>query len=184
MEKNTNSENKSFKETKLGWIPKDWEVNRVKDAAKVITGSTPSTKDLDNYGSKFLFAGPGDFEEKYIEQTTKMLSKKGFSSSRQVPKNSTLFVCIGSTIGKIGFTRNKIATNQQINAVYSEHNENEYLYYYLKFISRKIRNLAGEQALPMISKGEFQLFNIAIPPLPEQKAIANCLSTWDTESQN
>lgn len=175
-----NQEKEGFKKTKLGWIPKDWKVSKLKDAAEVITGSTPSTKDVNNYGSDYLFIGPGDLDRKYIDRASKMLSEQGFLSARRVPKNSSLFICIGSTIGKVGFVREVVATNQQINAIHSVSNENEFLYYYLILISGRVKNLASEQAVPMISKGEFQLFDLVLPPLPEQKAIANCLSTWDT----
>jgi type I restriction enzyme S subunit len=47
----------------------------------------------------------------------------------------------------------------------------------------KIKLLAGEQAVPIINKTQFEQVKILCPPLPEQRAIAAILSTWDTAIQ-
>ena len=43
--------------------------------------------------------------------------------------------------------------------------------------------LAGEQAVPLINKSEFESIQIPLPPLPEQQKIAEVLSTWDKAIQ-
>ena len=49
-----------YKATALGIIPQEWEVKRIKDFGPVITGSTPSTLDSENYGSRYMFVSPAD----------------------------------------------------------------------------------------------------------------------------
>lgn len=166
----------------LGIIPKEWEVKRICDFGQVITGSTPPTNDADNYGSAYMFVGPVDItESKYIKSTEKYLSEKGFSISRNMPKGSVLFTCIGSTIGKCAIADENLTSNQQINAVIcnSNHNE-EFLYYELTNRSNKIRLIAGEQAVPIINKSTFENIRIVCPPLIEQERIVSVLSLWDT----
>lgn len=90
-----------YKETVLGIIPKEWEVKRIKDIGTVVTGSTPSTSDMENYGNEYLFVSPVDLSgNKYIYNTEKKLSLKGYNLSRKIPTGAVLFTCIGSTIGK------------------------------------------------------------------------------------
>ena len=55
----------------------------------------------------------------------------------------------------------------------------EYLYYSLLLASARIASLAGEQAVPIINKSSFSANLIAIPPLPEQRAIAAALADAD-----
>jgi type I restriction enzyme S subunit len=43
----------------------------------------------------------------------------------------------------------------------------------------RIKLLAGEQAVPIINKSQFEKIKILRAPLPEQKAIAQVLSTAD-----
>ena len=156
-------------------------MKKIGDFGKVVTGSTPPTNNLDNYGSSYKFVGPVDIsEKKYIGKTEKSLSKKGFSLSRCMPKGSVLFTCIGSTIGKCAIADEDLTSNQQINAVIcnTEHNY-DYLYYELSHRSNRIRQIAAEQAVPIINKSTFENFKIICPPLSEQVKIANVISLWD-----
>lgn len=169
------------KPTPLGIIPEDWEVTRIGDWGKVITGSTPPTEDEANYGETYKFVSPADISEsKYIQDTEKHLSEKGFALSRPMPKGTVLFTCIGSTIGKCAIADEELTSNQQINAIIcdNEHNH-DYLYYELCHNSNKIRQLAGEQAVPIINKTTFESFKMLCPPIKEQNKIASILSIWD-----
>ncbi len=181
MNKKENTIPKGYKLSPLGLIPEDWEEARISEFGSVYTGNTPPTNDLSNYGTDYLFVGPVDLgENKYIAKTEKGLSEKGFSISRKFPKGSVLFTCIGSTIGKSGIATENLTSNQQINAiVVNENNCNEFLYYQLFTNSNKIKLLAGEQAVPIINKSQFESVKVLRAPLSEQTAIANLLSTWD-----
>jgi len=102
-----------YKQTEEGVIPKEWEVKRLGEIATIATGNTPPTNDATNYGDEFLFAGPVDIgDAKFVTRTEKKLSKKGFEMSRRFPKNSILFVSIGSTIGKCGIASVELTSNQ------------------------------------------------------------------------
>jgi type I restriction enzyme S subunit len=160
-----------------------WEVKRLGEIAEIATGSTPPTKDKTNYGDKYLFVSPADLREnKYVWNTEKKLSEKGFRLSRKFPPNTILFTCIGSTIGKTGILPIEATSNQQINAILpNESYSTEFVYYYLSHIALEIKALASEQAVPIINKSTFELIEILLPPLPEQKAIAQILSDMDAE---
>lgn len=171
-----------YKPSPLGLIPEDWEVKRIGDFGKVITGNTPPTEDTDNYGNAYKFVSPADISDsKYIEATEKHLSEKGFSISRQMPKGTVLFTCIGSTIGKCAIANESLTSNQQINAIICDSKHSgEFLYYELSHRSNRIKQIAGEQAVPIINKSTFENYKILCPPFEEQKSIAKILSLWDT----
>ncbi len=171
-----------YKPSPLGIIPEDWEVKRIGDFGKVITGNTPPTEDTDNYGDAYKFVSPADISNsKYIVATEKHLSEKGFSISRQMPKGTVLFTCIGSTIGKCAIANESLTSNQQINAIICDSKHSgEFLYYELSHRSNRIKQIAGEQAVPIINKSTFENYKILCPPFEEQKSIAKILSLWDT----
>lgn len=170
-----------YKETVFGIIPKEWEVKRIKDIGTVVTGSTPSTSDMENYGNEYLFVSPVDLSgNKYIYNTEKKLSLKGYNLSRKIPTGAVLFTCIGSTIGKMGVTISSLACNQQINAIICNSNvNNEYLFYELSNRAKQIKLLAGEQAVPIVNKSDFENIRILLSPLSEQQKIAEILNVWD-----
>ena len=155
-----------YKKTNIGIFPEEWDMKKVKNFGKVVTGNTPKTSDKENYGNHYLFVTPADLgASKYILNTDRKLSVKGFSISRKYPTGSVLFTCIGSTIGKMGIAAIELTSNQQINAIIcNPENNNEFLYYELKRLSKKIRLLAGEQAVPIINKTQFETTKIISPP--------------------
>ena len=110
----------------------EWEKCKLGDYGKVVTGNTPPTKDIENYeNGTYLWASPADLGTiKSITETKTMLSAQGFSKTRTLPKGSVLVTCIGSTIGKAGMATKEMSTNQQINSiVVNDNNDNEFVYY-------------------------------------------------------
>jgi type I restriction enzyme S subunit len=170
-----------YKQTEVGVIPEDWVTKRLGEVATIATGNTPPTSDASNYGDDFLFVGPVDMgDAKFIAKTEKMLSKKGFAMSRRFPKDSILFVSIGSTIGKCGVARVELTSNQQINAIFPSISFSaDYLFYAVSSAAPRIKAQAGEQAVPIVNKTQFSETAVALPPLPEQRAIATALSDVD-----
>ncbi len=170
-----------YKQTDVGIIPEDWEVKKLATTAEIATGNTPPTKDSSNYGDEYLFVSPIDLGEgKYVFDTEKKLSRKGFKISRRFPQGSILFTCIGSTIGKSAIAPTDLTSNQQINALFPNSKySTDFVFYILNLLAKKIKSSASEQAVPIINKTAFGETLIPLPPLSEQQSIAEILSDVD-----
>lgn len=171
-----------FKETKIGQIPEEWEVKKIGDLGDVVTGNTPKTSERSNYGEDYLFVSPKDMGSiKYINYSENKLSKKGYDTTRKIPKGSVLVVCIGSTIGKIALAGIELSTNQQINSVVvNDHYSNEFIYYQLLYRRQDIIGRRSTQAVPIINKTDFSETYLALPKNKEvQEEIAGILSAVD-----
>ena len=109
-----------------------------------------------------------------------MLSTKGFSKTRALPKGSVLVTCIGSTIGKTGMATKEMSTNQQINSiVVNDNSDNEFVYYAIQSAFPRYLSSIAVQAVPIISKSAFELLPNQRPCLQEQKKIGKMLSLLD-----
>lgn len=160
----------------------EWEKYKLGDYGKVVTGNTPPTKDIKNYeNGTYLWASPADLGTiKLISETKTMLSAKGFSKTRALPKGSVLVTCIGSTIGKTGMATKEMSTNQQINSiVVNDNNDNEFVYYAIQSAFPRYLSSIAVQAVPIISKSSFELLPNQRPCLQEQKKIGKFLSLLD-----
>lgn len=159
-----------------------WKKIVIKDIGEIVTGTTPRTAKKENYGGEFIWISPRDIVgQKYISESTKMLSTEGFAQTRKLPAGSVLVVCIGSTIGKVGIATKELSTNQQINSIIvNDKNDNEFIYYALLFNKARILEKAATQAVPIINKSTFSNISITAPTdKNEQRKIAATLSSLD-----
>lgn len=147
--------------------PDDWREVALSEIGATVTGSTPRTSDSGNLGGYLPFIKPGDFlPDGRLDYGNEGLSEKGAAVSRILPPGCALMVCIGATIGKAGYSEQKIATNQQINAlVPSSGISGEFVY--LQMISpdfqRDVLRNAGQATLPIINKSKWSALKVRVP---------------------
>ena len=172
------------KETEIGPVPASWERMPISALGKILTGNTPPTKEPANYTEgEVPFVAPGDIEHGFrIEKTEKFITDQGLKCSRPITRGTTCFVCIGSTIGKVGYTISPIcATNQQINSVLPNGRfDSLFTFYLLTFWADHVRKHASWSPVPILSKGAFeQIEVVATTNIDEQKEIATILAAID-----
>lgn len=157
----------------------DWEEKSLGDISKIVTGKTPSTKDADLWNGDIQFITPTDIKEgsKYQYSTSRYVINN--DKIKILPINSIVYTCIAS-IGKMCISKFPSITNQQINSlIINDENNFEYVYYWLLYITPFIKTTQANTTLPIINKTDFSNFSIMIPSLKEQAKIANFLSAID-----
>ena len=61
----------------------EWELKKLGEIAKIITGSTPSTTIDEYYDGEKLFVSPADIQEnRYVYTTKTTLTESGFNKGR------------------------------------------------------------------------------------------------------
>ena len=176
MEKNKNVPKLRFPE-----FNGEWEEKKLGEIAEIVTGNTPPTANNEYYNGECLFVSPYDINgNRFVEQTRTTLTILGFSKGRKIRAGSSLFVCIGSTIGKVAQNKVECVTNQQINSVIPYENySDDFVYTLLEKDSLCIKILAAEQAVPIINKTTFSNYTALVPVFSEQTKIATFLTAVD-----
>ena len=156
----------------------------ISDLGKVITGKTPRTSILENYGGKIPFLTPSDnLSEKFSPTTSKTLTKIGLNEVKNclLPSKSICVSCIGSDLGKVVLTKNPTVTNQQFNSIVpNEENDADFIYYLMTVVGKHLNYLSKTStAVPIINKSTFANYEIEIPNIKEQKRIGKILSSLD-----
>ena len=172
------------KETEIGPMPESWERLPISVLGNIVTGNTPPTKDQANYTTgEIPFVAPGDIEHGFkIEKTEKFITDQGLNYSRPITAGTTCFVCIGSTIGKVGYVTSAIcATNQQINSILpNDRFDPLFIFYLMIFWADHVRKQASPSTVSILSKGLFEQIEIvATTNLDEQQEIAAILAAID-----
>jgi len=179
---------KEFKDTEIGRIPKEWEVVRICNLFNVETGTTPSTKekeywengrinwftpiDLSKLGGKIFL---GDSERKITDKALKE------TNLTIMPKGSIL-ISTRAPVGYVALLKEEGTFNQGCKGLIPKKSaeiHTTFYCYYLSSIKQKLQNLSGGSTFRELSKVSLENLKIPLPPLPEQRKIAEILSTVD-----
>jgi type I restriction enzyme, S subunit len=152
----------------LGEIPQGWEVKRIQDFGKVITGKTPSKANAAYFGDEVQFLKTPDMHgNMFIIGTNEYLSSSGAASqaNKILPAGSICVSCIG-TIGVVSITTEECQTNQQINSVIlANPASREFLFLRLKDAKQALENLGSNGAtMGNVNKSKFEVMEIICPP--------------------
>lgn len=162
-----------------------FNVCKLSQIGTTITGKTPSKNNPEDWGDIMPFVTPTDYKNygKKASTSIRGLSDKGKENlkNKVLPKDSVMVTCIGSDLGKVAMNEVPVVTNQQINAIVPNSDvHSSFLYYALVSKYRLLKVLGGSgTAVPIINKSTFESIEIPLPPLQEQKAIAEVLSSLD-----
>ena len=165
---------------------------KIGDLGNIITGSTPSKKNPDNYGDYALWIKPTDInpEEKYTRVVEEMFSEKAARDcrTRLIPANSICVPCIGTVGTKLTMTPCDCFVNQSINAVIpNEYYDNDYVYYLLlNFLPNlKSINKGTASGREYIAKSAFENIEIKVhSDINVQRKIGKILSAYDDMIDN
>lgn len=163
----------------------EWKEIKVADLGKIVTGKTPKTAIVDNYGGEIPFLTPSDdMSAKYVRNTTKTLTERGLKEVKNslLPANSVCVSCIGSDLGKVVISCQPMVTNQQINSIIVEQSKYDisFIYYSMLILGRRLNFISKTStAVPIVNKSSFSSYTIKCPPLTEQQKIASVLSALD-----
>lgn len=161
----------------------EWEEVTLESLGRIVTGKTPPTSVAEYYGGNIPFITPSDFDgRRYIDKTGRLLTNGGAKvvSGSLIPKNSVMVSCIGSDMGKSALSVKESVTNQQINSIIvNAENDPLFIYYNLSHRKDEIRASASGSAQPILNKSSFGRMAIRRPSLKVQTAIAHILGTLD-----
>ena len=156
---------------------------KIKDLGTIITGKTPSTKIDLFWNGEIDFITPKDIQvTKHIFKTERSLSYDGMNAvaSSLLPANAICVSCIGN-IGYVGMTTKRSVTNQQINSIIcNQDNDPNFVFYLMKSLWSRFKKFEGQSTtISILNKGQFSDIDISLPSLQEQKKIAAQLSCID-----
>jgi len=154
-----------------------WPLKRLAELGAVSTGSTPRTTEARFYGGDLPFVTPAELDTDLpVTKTPRTLTDEGSAEARVLPEGAVMVCCIGS-LGKIGIAGRTVATNRQINSVVFEREKvwPKFGFYACRLLKPKLDCMAPATTLPIVSKSKFAELTIPVPPLAEQRRIAEVL---------
>lgn len=165
-------------------VPNGWKLSTIEEIANVSSGGTPSRKNDTYWNGNIPWITTAEVQFKVIKDTSEKITEEGLanSSAKLFPVNTILMAMYGQgkTRGKVAKLGIEASTNQACAAIVL-HPDYEVDYYYQFLVSQyeNIREMANSGGQENLSGGIVKSIQVPVPPLPEQKKIAQILCTWD-----
>ncbi len=169
-----------FKDSLLGRIPKEWEVEKLSDLFDLKSGSTPFRKLFERYflNGNINWVKTLDMNEGYISSTQEKITEIALqeSSCSLFPENVVLIAMYGGweQIGRTSILKTPSATNQAITALLNPKKEisAEFVQLCLQKWKYKWKKFAvSTRKDPNITKTDIGNFIIPYPEIEEQEKI-------------
>lgn len=162
-----NKNRKGHKKTKIGWIPKEWEIFELRDLFKLSSGKKRPTviKEYKNEQYNIPVMGGNGIV--------------GYSNINIIDGENIIIGRVGEYCGNVFYSNSKayVTDNALVVMEWRKQTIIKFLSYLLTSIKLgRFRNKGGQ---PLISQNLIYPIKVALPTLSEQKKIAKILSTWD-----
>jgi type I restriction enzyme S subunit len=146
-----------------------------------ITGSTPPTSESSSFDGNVPFLTPGDIGRVgEIFSTRRSLSQSGLLKSRLVSAPSVNLVCIGATLGKVGWSSHPTATNQQITSIHLDPTKHDPEYLMWRLASAEVQQLlvdsSSTNTIPLLNKSNLMEIALKMPSIGAQRECVRRLT--------
>jgi type I restriction enzyme, S subunit len=165
-------------------IPANWNLVRLVNVAKLQSGHTPDRKEQDYWQGKIPWISLQDaiaLRRLEISETAETIGPAGLknSSARMLPAG-TVVLQRTANVGLASIMGREMCTSQHfINWICGEQLIPTYLLQVFRHMAREWQRLVAGSVLPDIYMDTFKVLQILLPPLEEQKQIAEFGCSFD-----
>ncbi|MDM8528326.1 restriction endonuclease subunit S [Anaerolineales bacterium HSG24] len=161
----------------------NWQYEKLGQLCEIQIGKTPARKEAKYWGEGYPWLSISDMKQgRFLTTTKESITDTAVKECRckLVPKD-TLLLSFKLSIGKLGFTRVPLYTNEAIAALYIKSEKlvfKPYLYWALQFVDL-LQYVDSAVMGNTLNKKKLHQVEIPLPPLAEQKRIAAILDKAD-----
>lgn len=169
-----------YKKTGIDWmpeVPKHWEVVRLKNVSKIVSGATPKSSVSANWDGNINWVTPAEFgDEMYIGDSVRKITKTGLEScaASLVPIGS-IILSNRAPIGSLGISEVELSTNQGCKSIIPLGINNYFLYFLMTLQKENLNVLGNGTTFRELATQVLRNYKIPLPPKEEQEIIASYL---------
>jgi len=184
-----------YKETKLGWIPKEWDVVHIRDIASVKGGKRlPAGEEFSETPTNYPYIRVSDMKNGWVDMNDLVYVKPEIEQiirNYKISKND-LYITIAGTLGQVGIIPDELDNAQLTeNAAKIVFNElNEFNKQYVKcffwsdlFPSQLFKEIGVGGGVPKLALHRIEKFLITNPSKSEQDVVSNRFVSLDNRLQ-
>ena len=169
-----------YKKTGIDWmpeVPEHWEIVRLKNVTKVVSGATPKSSVSANWDGNINWVTPAEFgDEMFIGESVRKITKTGLQScaAALVPIGS-IILSNRAPIGSLGISKVELCTNQGCKSIIPTQINNYFLYFLMTLQKENLNVLGNGTTFRELATPSLRNYKIPFPPREEQDKIASHL---------
>lgn len=162
-----------------------WQLIKLGDCCEIVSGATPKTGIKDYWGGAIPWATPKDLSNLgsiLIDDTPRKITEVGLRScAASVLPTGSVLLSSRAPIGYVAINTVPMATNQGFKSLVPRSNmlDAKYLLYWLRANRTYLEGLGNGATFKEVSKATVSAVEIPLPPLAEQRRIADVLNRAD-----
>ncbi|WP_256384601.1 restriction endonuclease subunit S [Photobacterium toruni] len=168
-------------------VPNGWEVKPLSSITKWSSGGTPSKNNPDYWNGEIPWISAASMRGHYFEKSKLKITDLAVSNgAKMAPKDSLLLLVRGSMLWNkipVGIAARRVSFNQDVKCLVPHADEltTEFLLYWFLAYEHHLMNMVTGTGIGAgkLDTTDLQGLDVFLPPLPEQRKIAQILSTWD-----
>jgi type I restriction enzyme S subunit len=166
-----------YKDTPLGWIPREWEVSTLGEKGEVLNGTTPSRARPDYWDGAVPWLSSSKANDYQVQEPTEHITARALAecSVRLLPVGTVIVGMIGQgkTRGMSARLEIEATINQNLGAVVPGPDlEGGFCHLYLHHHYQRLRGQGRGSNQDALNCSLLAAFPIIAPPLSEQREIA------------
>jgi type I restriction enzyme S subunit len=163
-----------YKDTPIGKIPVDWEVVKLSKTSEINMGQSPPSTDCNEEGDGLPFyQGNAEFGPKHPSP------QKWCNRPKKIADEGDILISVRAPVGEINIAPHKCCIGRGIAAVKAKDVDAGFLYQSVLWRRKALQKIAQGSTSQAINHKGFSEMLILLPPSPEQKKIAEILTTLD-----
>lgn len=158
-------------------VPEGWDITKLGEHVKIHSGHAPASLTLDTDGN-VPYVKVDDMNNCSRVQLTSKAN--AIYDGKVVPINSVIFPKRGAAImnNKVRITGTEMILDTNMMGLQTLKTLDAWFAYY-RLLFEQLFKIADTSTIPQINNKHILPYRLSLPPLPEQRKIADILSTWD-----
>lgn len=166
-------------------LPEGWENVSLGAVCQITTGGTPNRAVPEYWNGDIPWMSSGEINQRIVRNVAEHITALGMANSnaRRLPAGTVMMALNGQgkTRGKVALLQIETTCNQSLAGLIADRTRllSDYLFHSLDAQYQDIRNITGDDARNGLNLGILRALAIALPPLDEQRRIAEVLRWVD-----
>ena len=162
-------------------IPRDWKISILSDVSDIIMGQSPESSSYNQNGDGLpFFQGKADFTD-----SLKMKIRYWTSEPTKLSKAGDILLSVRAPVGDVAISDVDSCIGRGLAAIRAkkDFSDQEFLFQVLQSLNKTLNEKAQGSTFTAINGPALRKIPVAIPPISEQRKIAEILSSVDSEIQ-